>query len=111
MLMVQEAPAAILVPQVFDGEAKSVSAAPGEPPVTVTLVNAIAALLLFVSVTVCAGVVVPTSRGPNVKLVGDTASVGRNVSSATNASDGPFSADWKAPGFGATGKVLAEENV
>jgi hypothetical protein len=60
-LMVQEAPAAILVPQVFDGEAKSVSAAAGEPPVTVTLENAIAAPLLFVSVTVCAGVVVPTN--------------------------------------------------
>jgi uncharacterized membrane-anchored protein len=60
-LIVQEAPAAMLVPQVFDGEEKSVSAAAGEPPVTVTLVNAIAVILLFVSVTVCAGVVVPTS--------------------------------------------------
>lgn len=60
-LMVQEAPGAMLVPHVFDGEVKSVLAAAGAPPETATPVNAIAEIVLFVNVTVFAAVGAPTN--------------------------------------------------
>ncbi len=110
-LIVQEAPAAMLVPQVFAVGAKSVLAAAGEPPEMATLVNATAVMLLFVSVTICAAVGVPTSCGPNVRVRGETVNVGWKVSSAMKASDVPLSAVWKAPGFGNTGNVAAVEAV
>jgi hypothetical protein len=92
--MVQEVPAAMLDPQVFEGEVKSVLAAAGEPPDTATLVNATAVMLLFVSVTICAAVGVPTSCGPNVRVSGETVNVGWKVSCAMKASEVPLSAVW-----------------
>jgi len=58
-LTVQEAPAAMLAPQVLDGEAKSAALV----PLKVTLLpgNGIAVDVLFVSVTVCGALVVPTA--------------------------------------------------
>ena len=57
-LSVQEAPAAMLAPQVLDGEAKSAALL----PLKETLVpgNGIASEVLFVSVTVCATLVTAT---------------------------------------------------
>lgn len=110
-LIVHEVPAAMLVPHVFDGDAKSAFAAIGAPPDTTTPVNPIAAGELLVSVTFCAADVVPTNCWPNVNVSGDTVSVFWKVSSAINASDGPFSAVWKAPGFGTTVNDVAGEKV
>jgi len=59
-LAVQEALAAILVPQVLALMVKSLLAAAGTPPEMTALVNAIAALVLLVSVTIFAAVAVPT---------------------------------------------------
>jgi hypothetical protein len=109
--MVQVAPAAILVPQVFAGDLKSVFAAAGTPPEIATLVNAMAVVVLLLTVTICVAVGVPINCGPNVRLEGDTVRVGWKVSSATKASDGPFSAAWNAPGLGTTGKVAADDAV
>jgi hypothetical protein len=53
-LTVHEALAAMLVPQVLVGDVKSALAATGEPPVTVALVKAMAALELLVRVTIFA---------------------------------------------------------
>ncbi len=58
-LTVQEPLAAMLVPQVLV-VVKSVLAAVGEPPEMAALVNAIAALVLLVSVTIFAAVAEPT---------------------------------------------------
>jgi hypothetical protein len=74
--MVQLAPAAILVPQVFAGDVKSVFAAAGTPPEIATLENAMAVVVLLLTVTICAAVGVPISCGPNVRLEGDTVRVG-----------------------------------
>lgn len=90
-LIVQEAPAARLEPHVSDGEVKSTSAATGAPLEILTPPNEMGVVRLFVRATVCAGVVVPTSCGPNVRLDGVTVTVGSNVSAATNPSEGPFS--------------------
>jgi hypothetical protein len=60
-------------------------------PFTTAAVNAIAAFVLFVSVTVSVGgVVVPISTVPKLSVVGDTTNVGISVSLAINASDVPF---------------------
>lgn len=62
-------------------------------PVTVALVNAIDAFVLFVSVTVFAALVVPTTTVPKSSVdpgAGDTTRVGISVSLAMNASDVPF---------------------
>jgi len=64
-------------------------AAVGFPLIT-ALVNAIAALVLFVRVTVFAALVFGMSTVPKSRLVGDTTKVGTSVSFATNASDVPF---------------------
>src|ERR1700692_3052182 len=109
--MVQVAPAAMLVPQVFAGDVKSVSAAAGTPPEIATPVNAMAVVGLLVNVTVCAAVGVPIACGPKVGLDRDTVRVSGKASSATKASVGPFSAAWKAPGLGATGKDAPDEAV
>jgi hypothetical protein len=82
-LMVHDVPAAILAPQVLDGDAKSVLAAAGTPPLTATLVNTIAAPVLFVSVTVCGAEVTPTGCTPKLRLVGDTTRVGISDNFAT----------------------------
>jgi hypothetical protein len=61
-------------------------------PFTTALVNAIAAFVLFVSVTVWAGLVVPISTVPKARVdpgAGDTTKVGISVSLAMNASDVP----------------------
>jgi hypothetical protein len=74
-LIVQDAPAGMLGLHVFDADAKSVFAPAGTPPETTTLVNAIAAAELLVSVTVFAAEAVPTNWKPNARLAGDTVSV------------------------------------
>jgi hypothetical protein len=58
-LIVQELLAAMLEPHVVVA-VKSVLAAAGEPPETIALVNAIAAVEPFVSVTILGAVAVPT---------------------------------------------------
>jgi len=87
-LTVQEAPAAMLVPQVLDGEAKSAALL----PLMTRLVfpNGMESDVLFVSVTVCASEVTPRGWTPKSRLDGTTAKVGIRVSFETNASDGPF---------------------
>jgi hypothetical protein len=52
-------------------------------PFTTALVNGIAALVLFVSVTVCAGLVFGMSTVPKLRVVGITVKVGIKVSFAT----------------------------
>jgi len=47
------------------------------------LVNTIAAFVLFVSVTDCAGLVVPRVKVPKLRVVGATTKVGIGVSFAT----------------------------
>jgi hypothetical protein len=59
-------------------------------PFTTALVNAIAALVLFVKVTVFAALVLGMSTVPKFRLVGATARVGMGVNFATNASEVPF---------------------
>jgi hypothetical protein len=61
------------------------------------LVKAIAALVLLVSVTDCAGLVVPTFTFPKLKLVGVQVRVGISVSFAINASAVAVRVVWKAP--------------
>jgi hypothetical protein len=78
-------------------------------------VNAIAALVLFVSVIVCAALVFPMSTVPKLSVdpgAGDTAKVGISVSLATKAAEvAPLGKlGWTVPG-GKTGKVADEENV
>jgi len=84
-------------------------------PFTTALVNAIAAFVLFVSVTVCAALVPGISTVPKLRVVGITVRVGIRVSFATKASDVPFRVVWNAGGVavagGKTGKLLAVENV
>jgi hypothetical protein len=58
-LTVQEAPAAMLAPQVFDGEAKSAALVPLK--VTLLAGNGIAVDVLFVNVTVFAALVMPSA--------------------------------------------------
>jgi hypothetical protein len=56
-------------------------------------VNAIAALVLFVSVIVCAGLVFGMSTIPKLRVdpaAGDSTNVGIGVIFATKASDVPF---------------------
>jgi hypothetical protein len=63
-------------------------------PVSVALVNAIGAFVLFVSVIVCAALVVPICTDPKSSVdpaAGDSTKVGISVSFATNASSGPLS--------------------
>jgi hypothetical protein len=93
-LTAQEAPAAMLAPQVLAEMAKSVLAAAGLPPV-MAAANAIAAFVLFVSVTVWAALVVPITTVPKARVdpgAGDTTKVGISVNFAMNASDVPPSA-------------------
>jgi hypothetical protein len=52
-------------------------------PFTTALVNAIAALVLFVSVTVCAGLGFGMNTVPKLRVVGITVKVGIKVSFAT----------------------------
>jgi len=91
-------------------------AAAGLPFIT-ALVKAIAAFVLFVSVTVCAGLVLGMSTVPKFRLVGDTVKVGISVSFATNAAEvSPlgklvWNAGVVAEAGGKTGKVADEENV
>jgi hypothetical protein len=62
-------------------------------PVTVALVNAIGAFVLFVSVIVFGPLVVPICTGPKSSVdpgAGDTTKVGIGVSFATKASEVPF---------------------
>src|SRR5712691_11881930 len=61
------------------------------------LVKAIAAFVLFVKVTVCAGLVFGMRTVPKLRLVGETTNVGISVSFAMNASDVPFFVGWNAP--------------
>jgi len=53
-------------------------------------VKVIAALVLFVSVTIFAALVFGMSTVPKSRLVGATAKVAMGVSLATNASEVPF---------------------
>lgn len=87
-LTVQEAPAAMLAPQVLEGEAKLAALVPVKEMLAPE--NGIGSEVLFVSVTVFAALVTPTGWVPKARLVGDTASVGISVSFAINASDVPF---------------------
>jgi len=85
-------------------------------PFTTALVKVIAAaFVLFVSVTVCAGLVFGMSTVPKSRLVGDMANVGTSVSFATNASDVPFRAVCNAGVVAVAGgkiwKLLAAEKV
>jgi hypothetical protein len=86
-------------------------------PLTTALVKAIAAFVLFVSVTVFAALVFGMSTIPKFKLVGDTVKVGISVSLATNAAEvAPlgklvWNAGVVAVAGGKTGKVADEENV
>jgi hypothetical protein len=76
-------------------------------------VNAIAALVLFVKVTVCAGLVAPMRIGPKLSAVGVTTNVGIGVIFAMKASDVPFLVGWNAPA-GKTGNFppgAGAENV
>jgi len=54
------------------------------------LVKVMAALVLFVSVTVCGNDVPPIGWVPKLRLVGTTAKVAIGVSFAKNASEVPF---------------------
>jgi len=76
-------------------------------------VKVIAALVLFVSVTIFAALVFGMSTVPKSRLVGATAKVAMGVSLATNASEVPFRVVRKAAGavVGKTGKVAAVEYV
>jgi len=90
-------------------------AAVGFPFIT-ALVNAIAALVLFVKVTVFAALVLGISTVPKLRVVGATVRVAMGVNFATNASEGPFRVVRKAVGavVGKTGKGVADvadENV
>jgi len=91
-------------------------AAAGFPFIT-ALVNAIAAFVLFVSVTVLAVLVFGMSTVPKFKLVGDTVKVGISVSFATNAAEAAplgklvWNAGVVAVAGGKTGNVADEENV
>jgi hypothetical protein len=86
-------------------------------PFTTALVNAIAALVLFVKVTVIAALVLGMTTVPKFRLVGDTTSVGISVSFATKAADlSPlgrlvWNAGVVAVAGGKIGKVAAEENA
>ena len=74
MLTVQVAPfGAIIAPQVLAGNmAKSAAAPVAEVRVTAALVNAIAAALLFLTITDCAAVGVPVAFEVNDSELGDT---------------------------------------
>jgi len=65
-------------------------AAAGFPPDMTALVNTIAALVLFVSVTVCAALVPGITTVGKLRLVGATIRVATGVNFATNASEVPF---------------------
>ena len=89
-------------------------------PFTTALVNAIAALVLFVKVTVCAALVFPMSTIPKLRVdpaAGDTGKVGISVNFATNAAEvSPlgklvWNAGVVAVAGGKTGNVADEENV
>jgi hypothetical protein len=87
-LTVQDAPAAMLAPQVLDGEAKSLALFPLKARAPAE--NGIGSEVLFVNVTVRCADVTLTGCVPKSTLAGVTANAGINVSFATNASDGPF---------------------
>ena len=111
-LTVQDAPAAMLDPQVFEGEAKSAALLPVKA--RLLFANGIGSEVLFVSVTVCGADVTPCGSVPKLMLEGETANVGIKVSLATNAAEvAPLGRlVWKAGGVaeagGKTGNVVAE---
>jgi hypothetical protein len=86
-LIVQVAPEATLLPQVFVW-AKSLGTG-----VIAMAVIVKAALPLFVRVTVCAALVVVRNCPPKARFVGATTTTGTKVSFATNASEGPLRVD------------------
>jgi|SRR5271163_1416343 len=89
-LMVHVPPeAGMVAPQVLALMAKSVPA--GTALVMAALVNAIAVLVLLVSVTVCGAVVTCCAVAVNVREAGEIINVGSRVSEAMKASDDPFS--------------------
>ena len=106
-LTVQEAPDAMLAPQVLDGDAKSTALLPLKE--RSLFANGIGSDVLFVNVTVWAAEVTDTGCTPKLRLVGATVMVGIKVSLATYPSEGPFKLLWKAPGFGKTGNAAVEK--